>query len=123
MRRTQSTERVSRRLTGYEKLTVMDEDGNPSTDTVTVTAVSVDILVCFSTAYNLTAILRHIELPEEMKKWSLSTIQLNLIKVGARVVRHARAIIFQLAEVAVTDQMINSILKAIDRLRSPPKCV
>ena len=45
MRRTQSTERVSRRLTGYEKLTVMDEDGNPSTDTVTVTAVSVDILV------------------------------------------------------------------------------
>ena len=73
-------------------------------------------------AYNLTAILRHIELPEEMKKWSLATIQLKLIKVGARVVRHARAIIFQLAEVAVTDQMINSILKAIDRLRSPPKC-
>ena len=73
-------------------------------------------------AYNLTAILRNIELPEEMKKWSLATIQLKLIKVGARVVRHARAIIFQLAEVAVTDQMINSILKAIDRLRSPPIC-
>ena len=64
-------------------------------------------------AYNLTAILRNIELPEEMKKWSLATIQLKLIKVGARFVRHARAIIFQLAEVAVTDQMINSILKAI----------
>ena len=73
-------------------------------------------------AYNLTAILRNIELPEEMKKWSLSTIQLNLNKVGARVVRHARAIIFQLAEVAVTDQMMNSILKAIDHLRSPQKC-
>ena len=73
-------------------------------------------------AYNLTAILRNIELPEEMKKWSLSTIQLKLIKVGARVVRHARAIIFQLAEVAVTDQMMNSILKAIDHLRSPQKC-
>ena len=29
-------------------------------------------------AYNLTAILRNIELPEEMKKWSLSTIQLKL---------------------------------------------
>ena len=62
-------------------------------------------------AYNLTAILRNIELPEEMKKWSLSTIQLKLIKVGARVVRHARAITFQLAEPREIGLM-NSNLKA-----------
>jgi hypothetical protein len=30
------------------------------------------------------------------------TMPLKLIKIGARVVRHARAITFQLAEVAVT---------------------
>ena len=51
----------------------------------------------------------------------LATIQLNLFKIGAHVVHHARAITFKLAEVAVTDSMINSILKAIDRLRSPPQ--
>jgi len=36
-----------------------------------------------------------------------------LIKIGARVVRHARAITFQLAEVAVTGTMVRAILAAI----------
>ena len=52
-------------------------------------------------AYNLATILRCIELPEAMADWSLTSLQLKLIKIGARVVRHARAIIFQFAEVAV----------------------
>ena len=72
-------------------------------------------------AYNLTAALHRIELPEKMKKWSLGTLQLKLIKIGARLVRHARAFTFQLAEVAVTGSMINSILEAIDSLRPPPQ--
>lgn len=38
-------------------------------------------------------------------------LELKLIKIGARVVRHARAISFQLAGVAVTS-----------RLRAPPSC-
>ena len=41
---------------------------------------------------------------------------------GARVVRHARAITFQLAEVAVTGPMVRAILAAIRRLRAPPSC-
>ena len=41
---------------------------------------------------------------------------------GARVVRHARAITFQLAEVAVTGAMVKAILAAIHRLRAPPSC-
>jgi hypothetical protein len=45
-----------------------------------------------------------------------------LIKIGARVVRHARAITFQLAEVAVTGPMVRAILAAIRRLRAPPLC-
>ena len=73
-------------------------------------------------AYNLATFLRCIELPEEMVQWSLTSLQLKLIKIGARVVRHARAITFQLAEVAVTGPMVRAILAAIRRLRAPPLC-
>jgi len=64
--------------------------------------------------------LRCINLPEAMVDWSLTSLQLKLIKIGARVVRHARAITFQLAEVTVTGSM--AILAAIHRLRAPPRC-
>jgi hypothetical protein len=57
-----------------------------------------------------------------MADWSLTGLQLKLIKIGARVVRHARAITFQLAEVAVTGPMVRAILAAIRRLRAPPLC-
>jgi hypothetical protein len=50
---------------------------------------------------------------------SLTSLQL---KLGARVVRHAQAITFQLAEVAVTGPMVRAILAAIHRLRAPPSC-
>jgi hypothetical protein len=73
-------------------------------------------------AYNLATFLRCIELPEAMADWSLTSLQLKLIKIGARVVRHARAITFQLAEVAVTGPMVRAILDAIRRLRAPPSC-
>jgi hypothetical protein len=73
-------------------------------------------------AYNLATFLRCIELPEEMAQWSLTSLQLKLIKIGARVIRHARAITFQLAEVAVTGPMVRTILAAIHRLRAPPLC-
>ena len=73
-------------------------------------------------AYNLATFLRCIELPEDMADWSLTSLQLKLIKIGARVVRHARAITFQLAEVAVTGPMVRAILAAIRRLRAPPSC-
>jgi hypothetical protein len=73
-------------------------------------------------AYNLATFLRCIELPEAMADWSLTSLKLKLIKIGARVVRHARAITFQLAEVAVTGPMVRAILAAIRRLRAPPSC-
>ncbi|MCB1602644.1 MAG: IS1380 family transposase [Xanthomonadales bacterium] len=71
-------------------------------------------------AYNLATFLRCIELPEAIADWSLTSLQLKLIKIGARVVRHARSITFQLAEVAVTGPMIKAVLAAIRRLRAPP---
>ncbi len=52
--------------------------------------------------------MRIIELPEAMADGLLTTLQLKLIKIGARVVRHARAITFQLAEVAVTGAMVRA---------------
>ena len=73
-------------------------------------------------AYNRATFLRCIDLPEAMADWSLTSLQLKLIKIGARVVRHARAITFQLAEVAVTGPMVRAILAAIHRLRAPPSC-
>ncbi len=36
----------------------------------------------------------------------VTSLQTQLIKIGARVVRHARAITFQLAEVAVTGDLL-----------------
>ena len=71
-------------------------------------------------AYNLATFLRRLELPEAMADWSLTSLQLKLIKIGARVVRHARAITFQMAEVAVTGAMVRALLAAIRRLRAPP---
>ena len=71
-------------------------------------------------AYNLGVFLQGAELPEEMVDWSLTSLQARLIKIGARVIRHARAITFQLAEVAVSGNLFNRILAASNRLRSPP---
>lgn len=73
-------------------------------------------------AYNLATFLRCIELPEAMADWSLTSLQLKLIKIGVRDVRHARAITFQLVEVAVPGPMVCAILTAIRRLRVPPLC-
>ncbi len=71
-------------------------------------------------AYNLGVFLQVNDLAEEMADWSLTSLQTRLIKIGARVGRHARAVTFQLAEVAVSGELFTRILSAIHRLRSPP---
>jgi hypothetical protein len=62
------------------------------------------------------------ELPEAVADWSLTSLQLKLVKIGARVLHHARAITFQLAEAVVTGPMVRAILATIQRLRAPPSC-
>jgi len=52
--------------------------------------------------------------------WSLTSLREKLIKIGAKVVSHGRYITFQLAEVAVPQQMFADILSLIARLRAPP---
>jgi hypothetical protein len=55
-----------------------------------------------------------------MVDWPLTSLQTRLIKIGARVVRHARAISFQLAEAAVSGDLFARIIAAIHRLRALP---
>ncbi len=55
-----------------------------------------------------------------MADWSLASPKLELIKIGAHVVRHVRAITFQLAEVEVKGPMVCAILTTIRLLRAPP---
>ncbi len=45
-------------------------------------------------AYNLGTFLQGADLPEAVADWSLTSLQTRLIKIGARVVCHARAITF-----------------------------
>jgi len=44
----------------------------------------------------------------------------KLVKIGARIVRHGRYFVFQLAEVAVPRGVFDEILQRIDRLRPQP---
>jgi hypothetical protein len=43
----------------------------------------------------------------------------KLMKISARIVRHGRYPVFQLAEVAVPHALFAAILRRIDRLRGP----
>jgi len=58
-------------------------------------------LQLFALAYNLRNSLRRLALPKSVKKWSLRTLREKLIKIGAKVVRYSRYVIFQKAEVVV----------------------
>jgi hypothetical protein len=77
-------------------------------------------LQLFALAYNLANFLRTLALPDEVAQWSLTTLREKLVKIGARIVRHGRYMVFQLAEVAVPRALFAVILRRIDRLRGPP---
>ena len=74
----------------------------------------------FALAYNLADFLRRLVLPKPIQGWTLTTLREKLIKIGAKVVAHARYLTFQLAEVAVPRKLFARILKRIARLR--PAC-
>ena len=59
-------------------------------------------------------------LPQEVEQWSLTTLRQKLVKIGARIVRHGRYVVFQLAEVAVPRSLFAEILRRIARLRGSP---
>jgi hypothetical protein len=71
-------------------------------------------------AYNLGNFMRTLAMPKTVETWSLTSLREKLIKIGAKVVRHGRYVMFQLAEVAVPRQMFADILSLIAELRAPP---
>ena len=71
-------------------------------------------------AYNLGNFFRRLALPEAIKQWSLTRVQTKLIKTGGRLVRHARRLVFQLAEIMVTREMFGEMLEMVGRLRPLP---
>jgi hypothetical protein len=73
-------------------------------------------LQLFALAYNLANFLRRLALPRRIEHWSLTTLREKLIKTGARIVRHARYVTFQMAEVAVPRALFEQILARINGL-------
>jgi len=74
-------------------------------------------LQLFALAYNLGNFLRRLVLPKKIRDWSLRTLQVKLIKIGAKVVRHSRYVIFQMAEVMVSKSLFHEIPERISHLK------
>src|SRR5262249_38326982 len=70
-------------------------------------------------AYNLANFLRTLALPGEVERWSLTSLREKVVKIGAKVIAHARYAIFQMAEVAVPCQLFGRILQRIPSLPPP----
>lgn len=72
---------------------------------------------------NLDNLLRRLALPGQISHWSLTTLREKLVKIGAKVVKHLRYVIFQMAEVAVPRELFKAILERIGQLWLPPPLV
>jgi hypothetical protein len=64
--------------------------------------------------------MRTLTLPEAVKYWSLTSLRETLVKIGAKLVRHCRYVIFQMAEVAVPRELFQKILRLIEKIRPQP---
>ena len=73
-------------------------------------------LKLFIMAYNLGNFLRTLALPGGIKHWSLRSIQLKLIKIGGRLIRHARYYCLLLAETVINGKIFAGLLANIRRL-------
>ena len=71
-------------------------------------------------AYNLGNFLMRLALPPSVKHWTLTTLRDKLVKIGSRIVHHARYVTFQLAEVTVPRRVYRAILDRIRRFAAIP---
>ena len=74
-------------------------------------------LALFVLAYNLGNFLRRFALPSRISHWTLRSLLVKLIKIGAKVARSGRYTTFQMAEAAISRETFSQILDRIDRLR------
>jgi len=68
-------------------------------------------------------IFARLALPKSVRHWSLTTLGEKLIEIGAKVVRHAKYVTFQMAEVAVPRELFAPMLERIQRFGVPPPLV
>ena len=68
-------------------------------------------------AFKDPAVMQRSLAEEAQAGWTLTTLREKLIKIGAKVVAHAKYVIFQLAEVAVPRPLFARILERISQLR------
>ena len=68
-------------------------------------------------AYNLANFFRTLVLPDEVERWSLTTLREKVVKIGAKIIAHARYTVFQMAEVAVARDLFRRILTMVENLR------
>lgn len=80
-------------------------------------AANVVRLQLHALAYNMANFLRTLALPPEMATWSLTSLREKVVKIGAKVIAHARYTVFQMAEVAVPRDLFRRILDMIHDLR------
>ena len=80
-------------------------------------------LQLFALADNLENYLRRLALPMSVKYWLLTTLREKLIKIGAKVVRHAKYVTFQMAEVVMPRELFAAVLDRIQRFGVPPPSV
>jgi hypothetical protein len=71
-------------------------------------------LQLFALACNLANALRQLALPRSIRSWALTILREKLVKIGAKVVTHAKYVVFQ---VAVPRQLFGALLERIGRLR------
>ena len=55
-------------------------------------------------------------LPRSVTHWSLTTLREKLVKIGAKVVTHARYVTFQMAEATTRQRLFKIILRQISRV-------
>jgi Transposase DDE domain group 1 len=62
-------------------------------------------------------VLRQLALPQSIRSWDLTPLIEKLVKIGAKVVTHAKYVVFPLAEVAVPRPLFAALQERLGRLR------
>jgi hypothetical protein len=70
-------------------------------------------------AYNLRNLWRRLALPAPIGEWSLTSLQLRLVKTGGQLIQHARYYWSLLAESHLTRRLFARMLRKIAMLPSP----